>query len=159
MLPSLQQDLQLVWQARPLQGGMPIRTQDELHKQQEPLQCLEPPGPGGSPTQLRVLPHNPPTLQWLIMQIPVLPSPNTTQQSQNSSHGAHAGQMASDQTDKHLNLLAEVTLCNDAYDKIVNDVPNTAGEQHTTMVTAMLDTGASMCIVSRCMTMQMEVSN
>ena len=66
--------------------------------------------------------------------------------------------MASDQTDKHLNLLAEVTLCNDAYDKIVNDVPNTAGEQHTTMVTAMLDTGASMCIVSRCMTMQMEVS-
>ena len=69
------------------------------------------------------------------------------------------GQMTSNQTrpdttrhKKTFKIEAEVNLCHDAYDEIGFDAPNIAGEQHTTMVTAMPDTGASMCMVGKCVT-------
>ena len=56
---SLRQDLQQVLEARPLQIGVPIRTEDKLCKQREPRQKQDPPMHGGSNTQPRVIPHNP----------------------------------------------------------------------------------------------------
>ena len=49
--------------------------------------------------------------------------------------------------DKHPELVADVTLCHKAYNKIGIDAPNAVGVLHTMMVTAMPDTGASMRIV------------
>ena len=60
--------------------------------------------------------------------------------------------------DKHPGLAVEVALCHNAYDEIGLKAPNTAGEQHTKMVTTMPDIGASMCFVSRCMTMLMGIT-
>ena len=59
---------------------------------------------------------------------------------------------------KHHKLAVQVTLRHNAYDKISLEAPNTAGDQHTTMVTAMPDTGASMCLVGRCLTMGMGIT-
>ena len=42
--------------------------------------------------------------------------------------------------------------------KIGLEAPNIAGEQNTMMITAMPDTGASMCLVGRCMTMWMAIT-
>ena len=57
--------------------------------------------------------------------------------------------------EKHPNLAVGVALCQDAYNEIGLEAPNTAMEQHTAMVIAMLDTGASICLVGRCMTIRL----
>ena len=60
--------------------------------------------------------------------------------------------------DKHPKLAVEVTLCHNAYGEIGFEAPNTEKEQHTTMVTAILDTGASMCLKGKCVTMRMGIT-
>ena len=57
--------------------------------------------------------------------------------------------------DKQPKLAVEVTVCQNAYNKIGLKAPKAAGEQHTLMVTVMPDTGASMCFVGRCVTINM----
>ena len=56
---------------------------------------------------------------------------------------------------KHPELVA---LSHNANDEISLKVPNKAGEKHTTMVTAMPDTGLSICLIDRCVTMQMGIT-
>ena len=65
--------------------------------------------------------------------------------------------MAKTKPDKHPKLAVEAALCHNAYNEFGLKAPNTAGETHTTTVTTMRDTGALICLVSRCKTMRMEI--
>ena len=67
-------------------------------------------------------------------------------------------QVASNKTRQAIQLAVGVALCHDAYNEIVLNAPNTAGEQQTMMVTIMPDTGASMCLFGRCVTMRMGIT-
>ena len=67
------------------------------------------------------------------------------------------GRWLPNKPNKHPKLAVEVSLCQDANNKKGLKAPTTPGEQHTTMVTAMPDTGASMCLVGRYVTMRMGI--
>ena len=68
------------------------------------------------------------------------------------------GRLHQTKPNKHPELALEVALCSNAYNEIGLKAPNAAGEQHTTMVTAMTDTGAAMCLVGRCVTIRRGIS-
>ena len=59
---------------------------------------------------------------------------------------------------KYPKLELEAALCHDTYGKICLKAQNKAGAKHTTEVAAMSDTGAPMCLIGRCVTMQMGIT-
>ena len=59
---------------------------------------------------------------------------------------------------EHPKLVVKVALCHNAYDKMGFNAPDTPEEQHTTMVTAMPDTGSWICLVVWSLTIRMGIS-
>ena len=68
------------------------------------------------------------------------------------------GRWLPNKPNKHPKLAVEVSLCQDANNKKGLKAPTTPGEQHTIMVTAMPDTGASMCLGDMCVTTRIRIN-
>ena len=61
-------------------------------------------------------------------------------------------------SNKHPKLAVLGALCHNALNKTGLKVPNRAREEQTTMFTAMPDTGVSMFLIGRCVTMPMGIT-